>query len=431
MYRESIRAAQSVPFFSKESVFPMPSRWMSAPVRLKESVAHLPQALNRRTFATGLLMFMSIMSIQGLLILQAVELSGWSQEILRSWYFGSFFTAGLFGVLMSLLFKQPIPAAVPVTVVALLTQTLPSFSPQEAVGGYIVGGGIIILVGISGLFGRFLALIPRAVVMGMLCGVLLHFGVAIYVEWTKDIIPISATLVVFLITHRWFRKTIPPLAAALVMALVMAVWQQNVAVQPLHWAFVMPQWIAPQFTLSAVFSIALPVVLLSLSAHTATGVSVLRANQYNPPTNLAITLGGLLSVLGAFIGASGISMAAPRSAIAVDASGEANRDLRYGSVTIDGMLLMAAGIVSPVLGGVFGLLPIGAIKAIAGLALLPVIANSLRTAFSKEEGRPMGAIFALLIAASNTQWLGIGSAFWALCLAPMISQILDTPPAKK
>ena len=408
----------------------MLSSWLCAPFRLKESLTELPRALNRRTFATGFLMFISIMSIQGLLILQAVELSGWSKEVLLSWYFGSFFTAGLFGVVMSLLFKQPIPAAVPVTVVALLTHTLPHFTPQQAVGGYIVGGGIVALIGLSGLFGWFLALIPRAVVMGMLCGVLLRFGSGIYVEWTKDLVTVSAALGVFFVTQRWFSKTIPPLAAALVTALGVAVLRQEAPMQPLDWVLVTPQWITPQFTLPAVFSLALPVVLLSLSAHTATGISVLRANHYTPPTNLAITLGGLLSVLSAFFGASGISLAAPRSAIAVDASGEPNREWRYGSVALDGVMLMVAGLAAPMLAGVFGLLPIGAIKAIAGLALLPVIANSLRTAFSKEEGRPMGAVFALAIAASDIQWMGIGAAFWALCLAPFISYMLDTPPKK-
>jgi benzoate membrane transport protein len=64
------------------------------------------------------------------------------------------------------------------------------------------------------------------------------------------------------------------------------------------------------------------------------------------------------------------------------------------------------------------------ILTIAGLGLVPVIQQALTRSFSGNKHR-FGCLFALLIAASNTQWLGIGAAFWALVLASIASLLID------
>jgi hypothetical protein len=76
-------------------------------------------------------------------------------------------------------------------------------------------------------------------------------------------------------------------------------------------------------------------------------------------------------------------------------------------------------------GALPGLLPGGLVAAIAGLALLPALLDALKE--SVETDLPLGAFFALAIAASPLTLLGVGSAFWALAGGLAVSLLLERP----
>ena len=62
---------------------------------------------------------------------------------------------------------------------------------------------------------------------------------------------------------------------------------------------------------------------------------------------------------------------------------------------------------------------------LAGLGLLGVLAASLGTALAAEPREP--ALVALLVAASGTTMLGVGSAFWGLVAGIVVSLLLERP----
>ncbi len=55
---------------------------------------------------------------------------------------------------------------------------------------------------------------------------------------------------------------------------------------------------------------------------------------------------------------------------------------------------------------------------------MPVILQSLEKSFGAGEHR-LGCLFALVIAASNVRFLGVGAAFWALVVATALSLVAD------
>lgn len=63
----------------------------------------------------------------------------------------------------------------------------------------------------------------------------------------------------------------------------------------------------------------------------------------------------------------------------------------------------------------FTALPLALIMAIAGLALLGTIGNSLAAALS-DEGEREAAFITFLVTASGISLIGVGSAFWGLTI---------------
>ena len=62
-------------------------------------------------------------------------------------------------------------------------------------------------------------------------------------------------------------------------------------------AFATPVMIWPEFTLSATFGLALPLLVLALASQNLPGFAVMRAAGYTPPVRGALVVTGLLSML--------------------------------------------------------------------------------------------------------------------------------------
>ena len=74
----------------------------------------------------------------------------------------------------------------PTASVALLVTSLPQYPFNEAVGAYIVCSIALIVLGLSGLFGKLMEHVPLTVIAGMMAGVLLKFGTNIFKSLLED-----------------------------------------------------------------------------------------------------------------------------------------------------------------------------------------------------------------------------------------------------
>lgn len=76
---------------------------------------------------------------------------------------------------------------------------------------------------------------------------------------------------------------------------------------------------------------------------------------------------------------------------------------------------MITGLLGATVVGLFAAFPKELVLAIAGLALLGTIGNSLTAALADNDEREV-AVITFLVTASGVSILGIGSAFWGLLL---------------
>jgi benzoate membrane transport protein len=80
-----------------------------------------------------------------------------------------------------------------------------------------------------------------------------------------------------------------------------------------------------------------------------------------------------------------------------------------------GVFYIIAGLAGSLIVGLFLALPTEATSALAGLALLPVLAVNFRQAFSHEETL-LASVMAFIVTASGINFLGINSSFWGLLI---------------
>lgn len=95
---------------------------------------------------------------------------------------------------------------------------------------------------------------------------------------------------------------------------------------------------------------------------------------------------------------------------------------RYKAAIYAGIFYLIAGLLSATVVALFAAFPKELVFAIAGLALLGTIGNSLKTTIEDENYREP-ALITFLVSASGVSLFGIGAAFWGL-IAGVLSLFL-------
>ena len=126
------------------------------------------------------------------------------------------------------------------------------------------------------------------------------------------------------------------------------------------------------------FSVAVPLTLLAIAGQNAPRVGILQANGYDPPVNAITIYSGVGSVLAAPLLGNGMSVAAPTTAICSNPDADPDPENRYVATVVQGVLFIAFGLLSATAISLVRALPNAPISGLAGLALLPVIVQSLR-----------------------------------------------------
>ena len=93
-----------------------------------------------------------------------------------------------------------------------------------------------------------------------------------------------------------------------------------------------------------------------------------------------------------------------------------------GSVFFGAMFVLI-GLFAPTAIGLALALPPALIVTVAGLALFPVLRDSMKTAFAGSFGT--GALTAFAVTVSGVEAFGIGAAFWGLVLGFAVSALVD------
>lgn len=392
-----------------------------------QNVRDFPRALSLSGALAGVLVVITGYTGPILLVTAAAEAANLSPALTASWIMSIAIGNGVMTVLQSFYYRQPIIAPWSTAGVALLVTTLPTITIEQAVGAYIACAIGIVLVGISGLFGRAMKLVPLPVVSGLLAGILFNFGRGVYTalgqaEEPALFVMVAAMIVTFFVMKR-FGSRAPTLAVMVVGGAIAALGGQ-LRFENLDLTLTQPVWIVPAFDLNIMLTLGVPLMALALTSQYAPGDAVLRTSGYDVPINGILRNTGLASVVIALFGGHGATLGALTAAMVASPESQPDPERRYASSVVSGILYIVFGLFGTTIFAFFAGFPKLLVDVVAGLALMGTIVSGLAAATADPKGRDAG-IAAFFITVSGITLLGIAAPFWGLIFGIGIYALLN------
>lgn len=389
----------------------------SLPVRLwrDQSVSAIAAG-----FVTVLVGFASSAAI----VFQAAQAMGATPGQTASWMWALGLGMGATCIVLSLRWKMPVVTAWSTPGAAMLVTSAAGVPMAEAIAGFLLSAVLITLAGFSGIFERLLGRVPLSLASGMLAGVLLRFCVDAFGAIQTQPLLVLGMLVVWLASRRlWPRYAIIlTLAAGTVVAALTA----QLDVGQLRLELARPEWTTPRLSLAAVLGVGLPLFVVTMASQNVPGVAVIRASGYPVPVSPVIGWTGVATLLLAPFGAFALNLAAITAAICMGPEAHADPARRYMASVWAGIFYLLVGLFGATVAGLFAAFPHALVLAIAGIALVATLGNSLATALQEPDERE-AALVTFLVTASGLSLLGIGAAFWGLVAGVIVRLVLRAP----
>ena len=355
------------------------------------------------------------------LVFQAAHAVGAGPAEIASWMWALGLGMGLTCIGLSLRYRMPVVTAWSTPGAAMLITSAAGVALPEAIGAFMVSGLLIAIAGFSGWFERALNRIPISIASGMLAGVLMRFGLELFIVMKAQFAVVFAMFAVYLL----MRRLIPRYAviSAFALGIAVAAMQGSLHLETVHLEFARPVWITPEISASTVIGVALPLFIVTMASQNAPGVAVIRASGYPVPISPVIGWTGVATVILAPFGAFALNLAAITAAICMGREAHEDTARRYVASVSAGFFYILIGLFGATVGALFAAFPRELVAAIAGLALIGTIGNGLALALTNERDREP-ALITFLVAASGVTLFGIGSAFWGLIAGSLTLLVL-------
>jgi len=357
------------------------------------------------------------------LVFQAAQAFHATPAMVASWMWALGLGMGLCTLVPSLWLKKPVMVAwsTPGAAVLASAGALGGFTMQEAVGAFMVCAALITLAGCTGWFERVMNRIPLALASALLAGVLARFGLSGFAAAQTALPLVLVMLLAYLLGKRlWPRYAVP---STLLAAIIFVAASAGFTGADVTIGLAMPVLVWPDFTLSALVSLALPLFIVTMASQNLPGVAAIQSSGYGDrraqggnagiPISRVITLTGVATLLLAPFGAFALNLSAITAAICMGPEAHANPARRYTAAVSCGALYVVIGIFGAAITGVLTAFPKELVAAIAGLALLGTIGGALTAALQHEPHRE-AAVITFLVTLSGVVVAGVGSAFWGV-----------------
>lgn len=382
----------------------------------------LPRALSISAAFSGFLIVLVSGTGPVAVLLLAAKSGHMSPAQISSWLLACWGGSGLYAIFLSLWLRIPMIGAWSSSSVALLVVGLAQHSLPEAVAAYFMSAVAVIVVGLTGIFDRILKLVPQPVVMAMLGGILFQFGLSIFQQ-----LPHAPWVVLAMLAGYFFARRLKwraPVLTSLVLGMAVAIPTHLLNHVKIHVAMAHLVWVSPHFTLAALITLAIPMVLVTLTSQFAPGMAVINASGYEAPTNKSLVTAGVISLATAGFLGSGVNSAAITAAIGTGEQAEPDKNRRYTAGVVSGIVYIAVALFGMTMLEVFQILPAAMLAALGGLGLLPAIVSSTAEAMADSDYRE-AAMVCFLVTISNIHEWGLGAPFWGLIAGVLAHQVVS------
>ncbi len=363
------------------------------------------------------------------IILAVGQRGGLSESDLASWIFGCFFLNGLLSIAVSLAYRQPLVFFWTIPGAVLVGPALSHFSFVEVIGAYLATGLLMLVLGLSGWVRRAMEAVPMPIVMAMVAGVFLRFGIDLVFAF-RDALWIAAPMTVAffaLSAAPRLARRLPPLIGALVAG-SLALWWLDAFSPPAGalFAFAAPNLYVPRFSWAAMIELVVPLAITVLVVQNGQGIAVLAANGHKAPINLVTSACGAMSMVTALVGSVSTCLTGPVNAL-ISSSGEKSR--HYIAAVLVGVFALAFGLMAPFFTRLLLAAPKAFIATLAGLAMLRVLQTAFTVSF--RDRFSLGALVCFLVTVADVPIFRIGAAFWGLVFGLAVSWLLEREDWKR
>ena len=347
------------------------------------------------------------------IVFQAAQSFGATPAQITSWIWALGLGMGLCSLVPSLLLRKPVMVAwsTPGAAVLSTAGAAGSFSMGEAVGAFMVCSLLVILVGATRGLERVADRIPMEIASALLAGVLARFGIQAFAA-AQTALPLVLLMVgTYLVARRMAARYAVVVTLVVGILWVLITGQMAWSMEPVRLA--MPVFVAPQWSVSAIVSLAIPLFVVTMASQNLPGMAVIRASGYELPVSRLITMTGWASLVLAPFGAFALNFSAITAAICMGPEAHEDRLKRYTAAASCGAIYIVIGLFGALVTGLLTSFPKELVVAIAGIALLSTIGNGLASALRDERHREP-ALITFLVTLSGITLMDIGSAFWGV-----------------
>jgi benzoate membrane transport protein len=401
----------------------LPSLRRGARVVSENAAMRFFKDLSLSAFTAGFVAVLVGFTSSVAIVFQAAQAFGATPEQIASWMWALGIGMGLCTLVPSLWLKKPVMVAWSTPGAAVLASAglAGGFSMAQAVGAFMLCAVFIALAGASGWFERVMNRIPVAIASALLAGVLARFGLQGFSAAQSAMPLVTVMVLAYLVGKRFVPRYAVPLT--LLVAIIFVAIGAGFTVTNIEFGITKPVWVTPEFSFSALVSLALPLFVVTMASQNLPGVAAIRAAGYADrraqggdagiPISKVITLTGLATLVLAPFGAFALNLSAITAAICMGAEAHPDPARRYTAAATCGAMYVVIGIFGAAITGVLTAFPVELVAAIAGLALLGTIGGAMTAALQDESTRE-AAIMTFLVTLSGVVIAGVGSAFWGV-----------------
>ena len=349
--------------------------------------------------------------------------AGLREDEIASWLFGIFFINGVITILFCLRYRQPLAFFWTIPGTVLVGPALAHLSFPQVIGAYYATGVLMVFLGATGWVRRAMQWLPMPIVMGMVAGVFLRFGLDLVRSLQLDVAIAAPMIIVWLLLSAWpmVGRRMPPLIGALLIGVIVVALLGRFDVTRLGTLeLVRPVFQTPQWSVAAMIELVVPLAITVLVVQNGQGIAIVKAAGHEPPINAIGVASGIGAILSATVGAISSCLTGPTNAI-LTSSGERKRQYTAGIVT--GVLAIGFGLLAPAFTRLLLNAPKAFIMALAGLAMLRVLQTAFVTAFATRH--TLGALVCMIVTLADIALFNIGAAFWGLVAGFIVSWLME------
>ncbi len=368
----------------------------------------------------GLIVVLVGMTSSAVIVFQAAQAFGATASEAGSWLGSLCLGMAILTIYFSLRYRTPVLMAWSTPGAVLLATSAQGFSVSEAIGSFLFSSFLVLLFGVTGWFEKMMGRISLSLTSALLAGVLLHFCLDAFRSFEKAPVLIGGMLIAYLIGKRfWSQMT---MLLVLLAGLLLSFFLGLLKFQDVEFSLTQFHFYRPAFSWAAILSLGVPLFIVTMASQNLTGISVMRAHQYETPISPMLKGMGIMNLITSFFGGFAINLAAITAAIAMGVDAHPDRSRRYVAAVVSGVVYLVVGAFAGAVTSLFAAFPKEMIAAIAGFALLTTVATGVERSLGLPKHRE-AAFLTFVIAASGMSFLGIGAAFWAVVVGVIVIEL--------